>query len=81
MTEIKMVGQPTLFYGTCTGGPFHAKQIAHGEKRLTIFLEPAGRRWATIPGMVKPSIHDPDLRHGFYDFDEKTSHWCWSEVE
>jgi hypothetical protein len=69
-----------MFYGTCEAGPWKGKQMAHAEPKLTVFLEPAGRRWATIPGKVALTAADIDVRTGTYTWDDTKGAWSWAET-
>lgn len=69
-----------MLYGICEAGPWKNKQLAHPQPTMLVFLEPAGRRWATIPGKVALTDYDIGVRTGTYTWDDTKGVWGWAET-
>ena len=61
-----------MHYGTCEGGPFNNKQMAHAEPVYCVAIDEALRK--AHPGMQ--SSRDPAIKFGEYQFDGKA--WQWT---
>ena len=64
----------TLCYGTCDGGPYHGKRLAHGEPSMQLAYE------RHRPAMALPCLQasaDPEVAFGGYLFDQALAVWFW----
>jgi len=78
-TVTGMAQPPRIYYGTCDGGPFRGKQMAHATLTLAVYFDPDTKK--AVVGMQAPSRHMPHVKRGLYRFNEEFSRWCWEETK
>lgn len=59
-------------YGTCEGGPFHGKQMAHHEPSMKVAIEKRSKK-------VAPAVVAGD-DYNFGDYTWDGSVWVWSMI-
>lgn len=73
-----LINGPIIFYGRCRGGPYNAKQMAHGTKRYRVTVDLNNKK--TFPAYC--GAEPPDgFAFGFYAFDETRGEWDWIAPE
>ena len=67
-----------MCHGTCHGGPYDGKPLAHGELTMRLAYE-RDRPSRSLPTMQ--SSADPAIAFGRYTFDETKEIWHWTPAE
>lgn len=65
-----------MLYGTCQGGPYAGKQMAHHELEMPIAID---RHSKKAHPCMQPTTKDPNYTFGDYRWNPEAKAWIWFE--